>query len=120
LVLVVLVAPHLKASVTYPVGNSPVAVAFDGTNIWVTNYYGNNVTKLLASTGATLGTYPVGTNPSGVAFDAANIWVVNRGSNDVTKLLGLHRSRRGRLPRGNEPRWRRLRRRQYLGGERRQ
>ena len=72
---------------TYAVGTSPQGVAFDGTNIWVTNYSSNNVTKLLASTGALVGTYAVGTNPFGVAFDGTNIWVVNIGSNNVTKLL---------------------------------
>jgi hypothetical protein len=31
----------------------------------VTNYFGNNVTKLLASTGVTVGTYTVGGLPYG-------------------------------------------------------
>ncbi|MGD0548686.1 MAG: DNRLRE domain-containing protein, partial [Terracidiphilus sp.] len=39
-------------STTYAVGRSPVGVAFDGTNIWVTNNGSGTVTKLLASTGA--------------------------------------------------------------------
>jgi DNA-binding beta-propeller fold protein YncE len=60
-------------------------VAFDGTNIWVTNGGPGTVTKLLASTGAIVGTYGVGYNPQGVAFDGTNIWVACTGS--VTKLL---------------------------------
>jgi DNA-binding beta-propeller fold protein YncE len=47
---------------------------------------GDNVTKLAASTGATLGTFPAGDRPSGVAFDGANIWVANQNSNTVSKL----------------------------------
>jgi hypothetical protein len=72
---------------TFSVGTSPAGVAFDGTNIWVTNSGSNNVTELLASTGALVGTYSVGTSPAGVAFDGTNIWVANNGSNNVTELL---------------------------------
>jgi DNA-binding beta-propeller fold protein YncE len=61
-------------------------VAFDGTNIWVTNYGGGTVTKLSGSSGAVLGTYSVGRAPYGVAFDGINIWVANAGSNTVTKI----------------------------------
>jgi YVTN family beta-propeller protein len=72
---------------TFSVGASPAGVAFDGTNIWVTNSGSNNVTELLASTGAVVGTYSVGTSPAGLAFDGTNIWVANSGSNNVTELL---------------------------------
>ena len=37
---------------TYAVGTNPVGVAFDGTNIWVTNANSGTVTKLLASAGS--------------------------------------------------------------------
>jgi YVTN family beta-propeller protein len=68
------------------VGSNPWGVAFDGANIWVANSGSNNVTKLLAATGALLGTFPVGSNPKAVAFDGANIWVANWGSKSVSKL----------------------------------
>ena len=74
-------------SSTYPAGNNPYGVAFDGTNIWVTEEFSNSVTKLLASTGAVVGSYGVGTNPQGLAFDGTNIWVTNQSSNNVTELL---------------------------------
>jgi YVTN family beta-propeller protein len=61
-------------------------LAFDGTNIWVTNSGSNTVTKLQASIGQPLGTFNVGTTPLGIAFDGANIWVANSGSNTVSKL----------------------------------
>jgi len=66
--------------------HDPEGMAFDGANIWVTNYYGNSVTKLLASTGAVLGTFNVGTIAQWIAFDGANVWVTNSGSNTVSKL----------------------------------
>jgi DNA-binding beta-propeller fold protein YncE len=61
---------------TYPAGiQPPYGVAFDGTNIWVTNTLSNTVTKLLASSGAAVGTYSAGYGPYGIAFDGTNIWV---------------------------------------------
>jgi DNA-binding beta-propeller fold protein YncE len=69
------------------IGNNPLGVAFDGTNIWVTSKTSGTVTKLLASTGALVGTYTVGNNPIGVAFDGTDIWVANsRGSDQVTSI----------------------------------
>jgi DNA-binding beta-propeller fold protein YncE len=61
-------------------------VIYDGANIWVANSGINNVTKLKASSGATLGTFAVKTRPVGAAFDGANIWVSNNGSNSMSKL----------------------------------
>ena len=74
------------SSVAYSVGNSPQGVAFDGANIWVTNAGTNNVTKLLASSGAVVGTYPVGSFPDCVAFDGTNIWVTTQNDNGVSKI----------------------------------
>ena len=78
------------ANSNYPdigVGNYPRGIAFDGTNIWVTNNGASTVTKVLASTGVVIGTYPAGNGPDGIVFDGTNIWVTNNGTNKVTKLL---------------------------------
>jgi hypothetical protein len=92
---------------TYGVGLSPEGVAFDGSNIWVANYGGNSVTKLLASTGAVVGTYAVGIGPVSVAFDGTNIWVANYGNhgngNTVTKLLASTGTVVGTYPANNGP-----------------
>jgi DNA-binding beta-propeller fold protein YncE len=63
----------------------PQGVAFDGTNIWVTNSSTGAMSKINAA-GANAGTFTVGSNPTGVAFDGANIWVANSGSGTVSKL----------------------------------
>jgi YVTN family beta-propeller protein len=78
--------PAYQPSAVFAVGSLPFGVAFDGADIWVTNYLSNTVTELAAATGAVLGTFPVGSNPEGIAFDGANIWVANSGNNNVTKL----------------------------------
>jgi YVTN family beta-propeller protein len=37
---------------TFPVGNTPQAIAFDGANIWVANAGSQDVTRIVANTGA--------------------------------------------------------------------
>ncbi|HOL72818.1 MAG TPA: hypothetical protein PLA43_18280 [Bryobacteraceae bacterium] len=71
---------------SFAVGQGPRGVAFDGTHIWVANYFDRTVTKLRASNGSLVGTYPVGDLPEGVAFDGTHIWVANYNSNTVSKL----------------------------------
>jgi hypothetical protein len=107
LVLAVLGAAGLKAetSVNYPAGVGPTGITFDGANIWVTNSGSGTVTKMLASTGATVGTYPVGANPYGVAFDGVNIWIANSAfaSDNVMKLLASTGAIVGTYPVGTNP-----------------
>jgi len=71
---------------TFSVGHAPVAVAFDGTSAWVTNFADNTITRLRSSDGLNLGTFPTGRAPVAAAFDGANIWVVNTADNTVSKL----------------------------------
>src|SRR5437763_9234230 len=73
---------------SFPVGNGPLGLVFDGANIWVTNSQDGMVTELRASDGANLGTFPAGSWPTWITFDGANIWVSNSSSarGTVTKL----------------------------------
>ncbi len=73
---------------TYTVGSYPRKIAFDGTNIWVTNYGDNTVTVLNAATGAPTSFSPVhvGTSPEGIAFDGTNMWVLNIGDSTVSVI----------------------------------
>ena len=91
------------SSITYTVGTNPYGVAFDGANVWVTNFYSSTVTKLRVSDGTVLGNFPVGDNPNGVTFDGVNIWVANQNSNSVTKLLASNGKLLGTYPIGNAP-----------------
>ena len=54
---------YKRQTYTYTLSPHLFGIAFDGTNIWVSNSTAATVTKLLASTGATLGTYTVGNTP---------------------------------------------------------
>lgn len=73
---------------TFPVGRTPLGIAYDGSNVWITNWDDNTVTRLRASDGACIGTctIPAGVRPVGIAFDGSHIWVVNTGSNTLSKL----------------------------------
>jgi PQQ-like domain len=88
---------------SFKVGRNPYAIAFDGANMWVTNYYDSTVSKLRASDGANLGTFNVGGAPMGVAFDGANIWVVNSSPNTVTKLRASDGANLGEFAVGKVP-----------------
>ena len=70
---------------TVPVGSGAKGIAFDGANVWVTNFISATVTKLRASDGALQGTYPSGSNPFFIAFDGVHIWITNHSSSTVTR-----------------------------------
>ena len=74
---------------SWAVGTIPYGVAFDGTNVSVTNA-GNNTVSKINPNGTAPGT-PIndltGNSPGGVAIDGTNIWVANAGSNTVSKII---------------------------------
>src|SRR5690242_20186980 len=71
---------------SFPAGNSPEGLAFDGESIWVVNGPDSAVTKLRASDGSIEGVFPVGREPHYLVFDGTNIWVANAGDGTVTEL----------------------------------
>ena len=74
------------AAATYATGTNPYGVAFDGTNIWITNINSNTVSKMNPADGTKVDYTTTGTNPIGVAFDGTNIWIANNGSATVSKM----------------------------------
>jgi hypothetical protein len=45
---------------SFPVGDGPAYLAFDGANIWTSNFYGGTLTRLRASDGAPKAPSPLG------------------------------------------------------------
>ena len=70
---------------TPTVGTNPVAVAYDGANMWVTNQGDGTVSVLRASDGSHVMRATVGSSPEGIAFDGAFMWVANFSSGTVSK-----------------------------------
>jgi YVTN family beta-propeller protein len=68
--------------------SGPVGVAFDGTNIWVTNNTAGTVSRIDRTTNAVT-EFPTSNSsaePWGVAFDGTSIWVANGVTNHVSKI----------------------------------
>jgi DNA-binding beta-propeller fold protein YncE len=60
-------------------------MAFDGTNVWVTNSGANTVQKIPVATGTPSPPIAVGRFPDAVVFDGANVWIANGNGNSVQK-----------------------------------
>ncbi len=60
-----------------PSFNQPYGIAFDGTNMWVTNGNNDDVDKITPS--GTVTAYSGFDGPSGIAFDGTHLWVTNYG-----------------------------------------
>ena len=60
------------------VGKHPVALLFDGSNVWVANTFDDSLMKL-SPDGSVVGTFPIGKGPDALAFDGEHLWVANTG-----------------------------------------
>ena len=70
--------------IALPSLTSPIAVAFDGTYIWVADGGSPNVAKMLPSAGALVTYYPTGAGYASFdAFDGGNMWVSTPTPNGV-------------------------------------
>jgi len=74
----------------FPTGGSdPTPVLFDGTSVWVGNYFSANIAKIRPSDGALIGTYSTGSVPVSLAFDGSSIWVASEVGGTVSKLRAV-------------------------------
>jgi len=62
-----------KVQGTFPVGDFPSGIAFDGASIWVTSVHDNAVTRLRAKNGAYTKTLTVENYPIGVLCDVFEV-----------------------------------------------
>jgi hypothetical protein len=72
---------------------NPTGLAFDGTNLWIADYFHDGLIKLNAAVyPPRYSVVPTSTGsacndgPKAVLFDGTNIWVTNRTNGGVTKL----------------------------------
>jgi YVTN family beta-propeller protein len=79
---------------TYPAGDSPRAVLFDGEAIWVANFFDRTVVRLQATgcsssadpCGRPLGTYHLDNSPVSLAYDGRTLWVGETVTGNLTRL----------------------------------
>lgn len=74
---------RFPADLSFPTAVGPM---FDGSSIWVSEYWGTTVRKYRARDGALVGTFPTGDGPDDIALDAGRVWVANCNSDDVVAL----------------------------------
>lgn len=60
-------------------------VAFDGTNIWVSEFYSGNLRKLNKTTLASVATYVLSTGMRNMLHDAGSLWICRDYDNEVIK-----------------------------------
>ena len=70
---------------TFPVGDGPGALAFDGLNLWVAHRNDDTVSQV-SLTGAVLATFPTGRRPVNLAYDGTGLWVVDNLDDTMIKL----------------------------------
>jgi hypothetical protein len=69
------------------IGDDPVGIAFDGTNIWTANFNGGVSIITPQSLGYFTSTVTTGfTHPYGILYDGAHIWVTDNGAGALLKL----------------------------------
>jgi DNA-binding beta-propeller fold protein YncE len=69
---------------TTGVGTEPLEMAFDGKNIWVTDYTSSDIT-IVSQNGNYIKTISLPlADPEGIAFDGQSMWVANNGNNTDT------------------------------------
>src|ERR1700686_1645314 len=63
-----------------PVGTAPIEMAYDGANVWVSNY-GTSSVSIVNSDGELIKTIflPASAHPEGIFFDGKYVWVANNG-----------------------------------------
>jgi DNA-binding beta-propeller fold protein YncE len=68
-------------------GNHPVGIAFDGTNLWTANFAGGSVSIITPQSPYTVSTVTTGfTEPYGILYDGSNIWVTDTGAGALLRL----------------------------------
>jgi DNA-binding beta-propeller fold protein YncE len=67
-------------------GRFPDKLAFDGADVWVTNYGDNTVMRLDGHNGKVIHTFRVQGLPVPILWDGGSIWVADYLGNTVNKI----------------------------------
>ena len=86
--------PVILNSADYGFSNV-VAIASDGSHVWVVNTSGDSVTEIDAQDGSLVqllsgGRYAFN-QPTAIAFDGSHLWITNGGGNSVTEMNACRR-----------------------------
>jgi YVTN family beta-propeller protein len=91
---------------TTRIGIAPIEMAYDGANVWVTNYTSSTV-SIVDQQGVLVHTIflPANAHPEGILFDGKYIWTANNGAgvNTVSKFDANTMTLIANYPVGNAP-----------------
>ncbi len=88
---------------TVAVGSGPRGVAFDGTHVWVTATWADQVWKIDPTTNSVVTAVGVGDGPIGIAFDGSHMWVANRDADSVSRIDVTTNAVSAPIPVGADP-----------------
>ena len=89
---------------TPPDVGSMSGVAFDGTNIWLSDQNGNTIYELDNTGGIVSSFAGPGTDPAGLTFDGTNLWLVDRATDMIYELDTAGNVQSSFATPGNDPR----------------
>ncbi|HKB15345.1 MAG TPA: hypothetical protein VKF62_04735, partial [Planctomycetota bacterium] len=69
---------------TFPVGDSPVGIVYDGQRIRVANSGSHTVSRLRVNDGVVVSTVQTGKGPFGLLWSGGAIWAANTGGDSVS------------------------------------
>lgn len=76
----------IAATYTSPMAGDIKGVAFDGTNIWVTEYYSGNLRKLNATTLASIATYAIEPGIWNLHYDGGSLWIASSATDEIIEF----------------------------------
>jgi DNA-binding beta-propeller fold protein YncE len=88
---------------SYPAGQGPIALAFDGRSLWVASEDNGSLIQIDPLSGAQLNTYPLGGNPRALAYDGAFLWAALTNTDEVVKVDPASGAVAARVAVGDEP-----------------
>ena len=99
--LVAIDATTCAITKTVQMGGTPALMAFDGANVWATDYTGNRVVKIDTASGAILNAYPTGPGPYGIVYSSGTraIWIaISQGNPGWLQVMNLTDSQAWSVP----------------------
>ena len=80
------IAPDGTVVGTYPAGQGPIALAYDGRALWVASEDDGQLLEVDTLTGNVVNSYPLGGNPRALAYDGTYVWAALVDTSEVVKV----------------------------------
>jgi hypothetical protein len=75
----------IAATYTAATAGDLTGMAHDGTDLWVSEYYGGNVRKLNPTTLASVNTYAINAGIGAMQYDSGSLWIVDNTNSELVE-----------------------------------